>query len=67
MLADCTGTHHEVHKSYNRNIAKTVHQRTGERHIKSNVIIKDTAKTSSFEEKLPEKMKNVKKKVLVIC
>ena len=35
MLADCTGTRHEVHESYNRNITKKVHQRTGERSIEN--------------------------------
>ena len=33
MLADCTGTRHEVQESYNRNITKKVHHRTGERYI----------------------------------
>ena len=33
MLAKFTGTRHEVHESYNRNITKKVHQRTGERYI----------------------------------
>ena len=33
MLADCTGTRHEVHESNNRNITKKVHQRTGERYV----------------------------------
>ena len=31
MLVDCTGTRHEVHESYNCNITKKVHQRTGEK------------------------------------